>query len=90
MNDSSGGEREGEMRSPLAKPALENVEPNLQPVACVGGEERTAEHQDAAQNIFLGHLEGRGRSMRAENNPEVDKGSAVGNKGTAAGPGEGC
>lgn len=30
---------------------------NLQPVARVGGEERTAEHQDAAQNIFLSHLE---------------------------------
>lgn len=30
---------------------------NLQPVARVGREERTAEHQDAAQNIFLSHLE---------------------------------
>lgn len=30
---------------------------NLQPVARVGGEERAAEHQDAAQNIFLSHLE---------------------------------
>lgn len=66
------------------------MEPNLQPVARVGGEERAAEHQDAAQNIFLGHLEGRGRSKRAENNSEVDKGSAVGKKGTAAGPDEGC
>lgn len=30
---------------------------NLQPVARVGREERAAEHQDAAQDIFLGHLE---------------------------------
>lgn len=30
---------------------------NLQPVTRVGGEERAAEHQDAPQNIFLGHLE---------------------------------
>lgn len=62
------------------KLALETWNPNLQPVARVGGEERAAEHHDAPQNIFLGHLEGRGRSLRAENNPDVDKGSAVGGK----------
>lgn len=37
---------------------LENrLSENLQPVARVGREERAAEHQDAAQNIVLGHLE---------------------------------
>lgn len=38
---------------------------HLQPVARVGREERAAEHQDAAQNIFLGHLE-RGGSRFSE------------------------
>ena len=33
---------------------------NLQPVTRVGREERAAEHQDAPQNIFLGHLEREG------------------------------
>lgn len=41
------------MRSTLENQLLEN----LQPVARVGREERAAEHQDAAQDIFLGHLE---------------------------------
>lgn len=43
----------GGVRSTLENQLLEN----LQPVARVGREERAAEHQDAAQNIFLGHLE---------------------------------
>lgn len=30
---------------------------DLQPVTGVGGEERTAEHQDAAQDAVFGHLE---------------------------------
>lgn len=42
---------------PLSTTSVTNVESNLQPVTRVGREERTAEHQDAPQNIFLGHLE---------------------------------
>lgn len=70
---------------------VRNVESNLQPVTCVGREERAAEHQDAPQNIFLGHLE-RGReerSVRDELIPRWSAGSAVG-KEAAAGSGEGC
>lgn len=36
---------------------IRNVNSNLQPVTRVGREKRAAEHQDAPQNIFLGHLE---------------------------------
>lgn len=48
-----------EMRSTL-EIRIRNVESNLQPVTRVGREERAAEHQDAPQNIFLGHLEREG------------------------------
>lgn len=45
---------------PLSKIRIRDVKSNLQPVTRVGREERTAEHQDAPQNIFLGHLEKEG------------------------------
>lgn len=51
------------------------MQSDLQPVTGVGGEERTAEHQDAAQNTFLGHLEQEDREVsESRNNPSVDRG----------------
>ncbi len=52
--------KNSERCAPLSKSMIRNVESNLQPVTRVGREERTAEHQDAPQNIFLGHLEREG------------------------------
>lgn len=46
-----------EKKDPKVKKKTKNKNHNLQPVARVGREKRTAEHQDAAQNIVLGHPE---------------------------------
>lgn len=65
-------------------------ESNLQPVARVGGQQRAAEHQDAAQHTLLAHLEREvGGVTEGWNNPEKDRGLA-GKKEAAAGSGEGC
>lgn len=61
--------RKSERCGPLSKTRTSILkESNLQPVTRVGREEHTAEHQDAAHNIFLGHLEREAAegSVRAE------------------------
>lgn len=63
MNDNSGGRKECGVRCIFKQSRLETGDSNLQPVARVGREERTAEHQDAAQNIFLSHLEREGGTV---------------------------
>lgn len=69
--------RKSERRGPLSKTWTRSlIESNLQPVTRVGREQHAAQHQDAAQDIFLGHLEreAAGGSARAELIPRVPGG----------------
>lgn len=61
--------RKCEKLGPLSKTRTRILkESNLQPATRVGREQHTAEHQDTAHSIFLGHLEREAaeRSVRAK------------------------